>query len=105
MFFVPLTLFYRMFRNDDRPSKRQRVDYDEMDDDDERDSRPKRTLASTVVMPSIETKSREEKIEEMNKTEKKEVTTRLVKSRLFHCLMIARNIDIYHLLVTPLFLI
>uniref|UniRef100_A0A0K0DF75 Pinin_SDK_memA domain-containing protein n=1 Tax=Angiostrongylus cantonensis TaxID=6313 RepID=A0A0K0DF75_ANGCA len=35
-----------------------------------------RTLASTVVMPSIETKSREEKIEEMNKTEKKEVTTR-----------------------------
>lgn len=35
-----------------------------------------RTLASTVVMPSIETKSREERIEEMNKTEKKEVTTR-----------------------------
>ncbi|KAJ1369909.1 hypothetical protein KIN20_031503 [Parelaphostrongylus tenuis] len=65
-----------MVRNDERSNKRQRVEYDDMDDDDERDSRPKRTLASTVVMPSIETKSREERIEEMNKTEKKEVTTR-----------------------------
>ncbi|XGW05923.1 hypothetical protein V3C99_016356 [Haemonchus contortus] len=65
-----------MVRGDERPNKRQRVEYDEVDDDDDRDMRPKRTLASTVVMPSIETKSREEKIEEMNKTEKKEVTTR-----------------------------
>ncbi|VDO64494.1 unnamed protein product [Heligmosomoides polygyrus] len=65
-----------MVRSDERPSKRQRVEYDEVDDDDDRGSRPKRTLASTVVMPSIETKSREERIEEMNKTEKKEVTTR-----------------------------
>ncbi|EYB81076.1 hypothetical protein Y032_0393g607 [Ancylostoma ceylanicum] len=68
---------YRMVRSDERPGgKRQRMDYDDMDDEDDRDIRPKRTLASTVVMPSIETKSREERIEEMNKTEKKEVTTR-----------------------------
>ncbi|KHJ82390.1 hypothetical protein OESDEN_17916 [Oesophagostomum dentatum] len=66
----------RMVRSDERPGKRQRVDYDDMEDEDDRDIRPKRTLASTVVMPSIETKSREERIEEMNKTEKKEVTTR-----------------------------
>ncbi|VDL64560.1 unnamed protein product [Nippostrongylus brasiliensis] len=65
-----------MVRGDDRPTKRQRIEYDDVDDEDERDSRPKRTLASTVVMPSIETKSREERIEEMNRTEKKEVTTR-----------------------------
>ncbi|KAK6042446.1 hypothetical protein COOONC_20047 [Cooperia oncophora] len=65
-----------MVRSEERPNKRQRMDYDDVDDDEDRDIRPKRTIASTVVMPSIETKSREEKIEEMNKTEKKEVTTR-----------------------------
>ncbi|VDK46189.1 unnamed protein product [Cylicostephanus goldi] len=69
-----------MVRSDERPGKRQRLDYDEMEDEDDRDIRPKRTLASTVVMPSIETKSREEKIEEMTKNEKKEVTTR-------HCIV------------------
>uniref|UniRef100_A0A1I7XHW0 MoCF_biosynth domain-containing protein n=1 Tax=Heterorhabditis bacteriophora TaxID=37862 RepID=A0A1I7XHW0_HETBA len=72
-----------MNREDARtfPTKRQRID--DCEDDADYDSRPKKTLQSTVVMPSIETKSREEKIEELNKTEKKEIVTRSVTSS-FH---------------------
>ncbi|CAI4222688.1 unnamed protein product [Auanema sp. JU1783] len=68
-----------------RPGKRTRDDYDD-EEDDEADLRPKRSLQSTVVMPSIETKSREEKIEELAKTEKKEVQSR--NRRMFSSLLI-----------------
>lgn len=46
-----------------------------------------RTLQSTVVMPAIETKSRDEKIMELAKTEKKEVVNR--NKRMFAGLMSA----------------
>lgn len=59
------------------------------EDDDDFDRRPKRcehplmnnlvycrTLQSTVVMPAIETKSRDEKLQELAKAEKKEVVNR-----------------------------
>ncbi|PAV57523.1 hypothetical protein WR25_04823 isoform A [Diploscapter pachys] len=63
--------------------KRARVDYNDIDND--YDDRPSKTLQSTVVMPTIETKSREQKIEEINKSEKKEVVSR--NKRMFSNLL------------------
>ena len=44
-----------------------------------------RSLQSTVIMPAIETKSRDEKIQELAKSEKKEVVSR--NKRMFSNLM------------------
>lgn len=39
----------RMVRSDERPGgKRQRMDYDEMDDEDDRDIRPKRSRSLVI---------------------------------------------------------
>ncbi|CAD6197987.1 unnamed protein product [Caenorhabditis auriculariae] len=64
------------------PAKRSRVDYLEEsatggeEFDDEADRRHKRTIQSTVVMPTLDSRGREQQIEKMKTSENKEVATR-----------------------------
>uniref|UniRef100_A0A1I7U3Z0 Pinin_SDK_memA domain-containing protein n=1 Tax=Caenorhabditis tropicalis TaxID=1561998 RepID=A0A1I7U3Z0_9PELO len=62
--------------------KRPRPDYLDNDEDEEEFlKRQKRTLQSTVVMPALDSKGREEKIEKLNETENKDSKQR--NRRLF----------------------
>lgn len=66
----------------DHLPKRQRPDYldDEVEDDDY-GKRPKKSIQSTVVMPALDSKGRDEKIEKLKETENKD--SKLRNRRLF----------------------
>ncbi|CAB3398928.1 unnamed protein product [Caenorhabditis bovis] len=67
--------------------KRQRTDYQNDDDDvDDEPKRSKKTIQSTVIMPALDSKGREEKIEKLKESENKDVKNR--NRRLFSNLLI-----------------
>lgn len=68
--------------------KRQRPDYlDNETDEEEFGKRQKRSIQSTVVMPALDSKGREEKIEKLKETENKDSKKR--NQRLFSNLLVS----------------